>query len=139
MNQKSPARPPRPRRRRSWRLMIVPPLQLLAACSSSGGTSTQPASGYVITDNVKAPGPHLYIPTGRYVALGVRSFFYERSSAMLPLAVAGGAGWRVPGDPVRRPERHDAQRKDEETSRAAAPSQQTLPSDLPSALPSGVP
>jgi hypothetical protein len=70
MNQKSPARPPRPRRRRSWRLMIVPPLLLLAACSSSGGTSTQPASGYVITDNVKAPGPHLYIPAGRYVALG---------------------------------------------------------------------
>ena len=75
MNQKSPARPPRPRRRRSWRLTIVPLLLLLAACSSSGGTSTQPASGSAsgATSSAPAstaPGPHLYIPTGRYVALG---------------------------------------------------------------------
>jgi hypothetical protein len=55
---------------------------LVAGCSGSAPSSApasdspqQPASQaaigpYVITNNVSAPGPHLYIPKGRYVALG---------------------------------------------------------------------
>jgi lysophospholipase L1-like esterase len=38
-----------------------------SGAGSSGGTGGAP---YVITDNVPAPGEHLYIPAGRYVALG---------------------------------------------------------------------
>jgi lysophospholipase L1-like esterase len=52
-------------------------LPTLAGCLGSGGptasqssASQPPAAPYVITDNVPAPGEHLYIPSGRYVALG---------------------------------------------------------------------
>ena len=59
-------------------IAAVAALMALAGCSGSPlSTNSQPSSAsqtataaYVITNNVKAPGRHLYIPSGRYVALG---------------------------------------------------------------------
>ena len=59
-------------------IAAVAALMALAGFSGSPlSTNSQPSSAsqtataaYVITNNVKAPGRHLYIPSGRYVALG---------------------------------------------------------------------
>jgi lysophospholipase L1-like esterase len=104
MSQNCLVHPSRPRRRRPWLLVIVPPLLLVAACSSSGSTSTQPpsASGaappsaqassapYVITSNVQAPGQHLYVPSGRYVALGDSFSSGEANKPYFPETDHGG-------------------------------------------------
>jgi lysophospholipase L1-like esterase len=64
------------RRTRVLACVAAVALAAIAGCRSSSSTASQPstspvrAAPYVVTGNVPVPGKHLYIPRGRYVALG---------------------------------------------------------------------
>lgn len=95
MFNRTPAQPVH-RKRRPPKALLLALLPLLAGCPSTSSTSpassaaSQPSASqtptapYLITNNVPAPGSHLYIPDGRYVAMGDSFSSGEGNPPFLP-------------------------------------------------------
>jgi len=75
-------------------------LVFVTGCQPLGYTPPPPVPGYVVMDNVKQPGDHIYIPAnpyldttpGRYIALG-DSFSSGEGNPPFLLGTAAGTSW----------------------------------------------